>query len=80
MYIIRIYIAATFTRSCIHQVHLYDSIDRTIVDFLFHLIGNGINDFLCILNLQGITRSDANQILCRTVVALLEFCFVFLFI
>ena len=76
MNVVSIHISTTFTLTGIHQVHLYDTIDRTIVDRLLHLLGVWVDGFLCILNLQGITRGDANHILCRTVVALLEFCYI----
>ena len=72
MHVVGIYISATFSRACAYQIHLYDSVDRTIVDDFIHLSGGGIDDFLHVLNLQGITRCDTHHVLCRTVVTLLE--------
>ena len=72
MHVVGIYISATFSRACADQVHLYDAVDRTVVDFFIHLLGCLIDDFLYVLNLQGVARCDAHHVLCRTVVALLE--------
>ena len=72
MHVVGIYISATFSRACAYQVHLYDSVDRTIVDDFIHLLGCLIDDFLHVLNLQGIARCDAHHVLCRSVVTLLE--------
>ena len=73
MDVVCIDISTTFARTGIHQVHLYDTIDRTIVDGFRHLLGCLIDFLLHVLNLQGITRSDADHILGCTVVAFQEF-------
>ena len=72
MHVVGIYISATFSRACAYQVHLYDAVDRTVVDFFIHLLGCLIDDFLYVLNLQGVARCDAHHVLCCTIVTLLE--------
>ena len=80
MNVVSIHISTTFTGTGIHQVHLYDTIDRTIVDGFLHLLGCRIDTLLYVLNLQGIPRSDAYHILSRTVVAALEFFYILLLV
>ena len=71
MHIVGIYITATFILTNIDEVHLYDTVDRTIVSLVDDVIVS-LLQCLNILNLQRISRCDADHVLCRTVVAFLE--------
>ena len=70
--VVGIYITATFIFTYINQVHLYHAIDRSVMLLFGNLLFSLIVGYLAELNLHGIARCDANHVLCRTVVALLE--------
>ena len=70
--VVGIYITATFVFTHINQVHLYHAIDRSVMLLFGYLLFSLIVGYLAELNLHGITRCDANHVLSRTVVALLE--------
>ena len=73
VYIVGIYISATFTIPGIDKVHLDDAMNRTVVDDFLHLLVLWIDDFLYVLNLQRIARCDTYHVLGGTIVAVLEF-------
>ena len=70
--VVGIYITATFVFTHINQVHLYHTIDRSVMFLFYCLLFILIVGYLTELNLHGIARCDANHVSCRTVVASLE--------
>ena len=70
--VVGIHVAATLILTDIYQIHLHYAIDGTVMFFLHHLLIVLIVSVLAELNLHGVARGDANHVLRRTVVALLE--------
>ena len=71
--VVGIHVAATLVLTDIYQIHLHYAIDWSVMFFLHHLLIVLVVSVLAELNLHGVARGDANHVLRRTVVALLEF-------
>ena len=70
--VVGIHVAATLVLTDIYQIHLHYAIDGTVMFFLHHLLIVLVVSVLAELNLHGVARGDADHVLRRTVVTLLE--------
>ena len=70
--VVGIHVAATFVQTYIDKIHLHNTIYRTVMFFLHHLLILFVISVLAELYLHGIARSDANHVLGCTVIAFLE--------
>ena len=70
--IVSIDISAAFVFMDVDEIHLHDTIDRSIVCPIYYLASCFLGQFLHILHFERVTRSNAYHILCRAVVALFK--------